>query len=63
MAISGNCLAANLTVLQSAKFFFYDDIQFFRFIIIFNCSFLSYLTFSLLFSFVIVLVLKFSCRR
>ena len=36
---------------------------FFSFMIIFNCSFLSYLTFILLFSFVIVLVLKSSCRR
>ena len=35
----------------------------FSFMIIFNCSFLSYLTFILLFSFVIVLVLKSSCRR
>ena len=31
--------------------------------IIFICSFLSYLTFILLFSFVFVLVLKSSCRR
>ena len=35
----------------------------FSFMIIFNCSFLSYLTFILLFSFVIVLVLQSSCRR
>ena len=36
---------------------------YFSFMIIFNCSFLSYLTFILLFSFVIVLLLKSSCRR